>query len=465
MRPSEPVPESAPLDVPALAARFERLPFTRYQKKLVAILATCYTVDAIDMIILSYLLAPISADLHLGQGASGLAAGAGFAGMGVGATVAGMLGDRFGRKRVLVVSMVVWGLANLATAFAWDLTSFVTLRVITGLGMGAELPVAFALLAEFMPAARRSAMTGWMIAISIPAIAAFNGLSLLAVTAVGPAAGWRVMFGVMFVLASFVFVARRGLPESPRWYAARGDPDRADTAMRAIEHEVEQAAGVPLPAPTAHPPGAGPAEPAPAGRLRELFAHGYGRRTLLAWFLWLVVLFAYYGISSWVGKLLVDRGMSVSDSILIGSVITLGGLPGAWAAGRAAERGGRKPVMILALVLVAGAAYGYGHATSVPLVVLAGLVMQFALIAVATVLYVYTPELFPTRARGTGMGTASTAGRVAAISGPLAVPVMVGAWGYTGPFAIFAGCFAAGAVLVLLLGPETRGRTLEDVSG
>ena len=96
--------------------------------------------------------------------------------------------------------------------------------------------------------------------------------------------------------------------------------------------------------------------------------------------------------------------------------------------------------------------------------VLAGAVMQFALTGVATSLYAYTPELFPTRTRGTGMGTASTAGRISAITGPLLVPVVLVAWGYTGTFLAFACCFAVGALLVLAFGPESRGRVLEEVS-
>lgn len=420
-------------------------------------------IDGIDLSMLSFLLAPISKDLHFNAGSAALAASAGFVGMGVGATAAGMIADRFGRRTVLINSMLLWGTASLLTAFAWNLPSFLAFRALTGIGLGAELPVAFALLAEFMPAARRGRLTGWMQVAGSGGTVAFNALSLAAVATAGITFGWRAMFVVMFLTALFALYVRRTVPESPRWYEARGWHDRADATMSAIEHDIERAYGQPLPNPRTVP--TPPIERAGTFGMRELFARGYLRRTLLAWTLWLVVLLAFYGISTWVGKLLVDRGMSISKSIVVGLLISLAGVPAAWITGYAMDRIGRKAVLIGSLALVAGAAFGYGHASTFGVVVATGAIMQFALVCVATSMYVYTPELFSTRARGTGMGTASTAGRISAIAGPLIVPPIVLAWGYTGTFLAFACCFLLGAVVVLLLGPESKGRALEEISG
>lgn len=445
----------------ALAARFERLPFTGYRKRLAAILATCFMIDGVDLNMLSFLLAPISADLGLSKGAAAWAASASFIGMGVGATCAGLIADRFGRRLVLVNSMLLWGTASLLTAFAWDLQSFLVFRIVTGIGLGAELPVAFALLAEFMPAGRRARLTGW-VQVGAAGLVAFNALSLLVVAVGGTVFGWRAMFVVMFFTALFALIARRRVPESPRWYAAHGRPGEADAVLSEIERRTEQEYGKPLPEPVSVAP-APDREPS-RNVLRELFAPGYAGRTLLAWAMWLVIMLAFYGITTWVGKLLVDRGMSVSKSILVGLLISAAGLPAAWLTGWLMDRVGRKAVLSGALVLVAAGAFAYGHAATFTLVVVAGAVMQFALTGVATSLYAYTPELFPTRTRGTGMGTASTAGRISAITGPLLVPVVLVAWGYTGTFLAFACCFAVGALLVLAFGPESRGRVLEEVS-
>jgi putative MFS transporter len=451
-------------ETPTLAERFERLPFTSYQRKLAAILATAFAIDAIDVIMLGSLLAPISQDLGLSTTTAGYAASAGLAGMGLGATVAGLLADRFGRRPVLVNSMLLWGTATLLTAFAWDLPSFMVFRFITGLGLGAELPVAFALLAEFMPAPRRAVLTGWMNVLSASGYVTFNALSLGAVAIAGAMLGWRAMFVVMFVAAMFAFYVRRAMPESPRWLEARGWHDRAEAGMTAIERNVERAYGQPLPPPV--PVAAStPVKTAAGCGLRDLFARGYASRTVVAWTLWLFVMLAYYGINTWVGRLLVERGVSISNSILIVLLMSIAGVPAGWVTGYTMDRIGRKPVLVSTLILVSGAALAYGNAASFWVVVGTGAIMNFGLASVGTALYAYTPELFPTRTRGLGLGTSSTIGRISAVGAPLAVPPILLAWGYTGTFVAFACCFALGASVLLTLGPESKGRALEEVTG
>lgn len=458
VQPCSGVPESA-----LIAARFERLPFTAYQKKLALILASCFAMDAVDISMLAFLLAPISHDLGLTQIGAGIAASAVFAGVGVGAAIAGFLCDRYGRRRMLIYTMYLWGFASLLTAFAWDLWSFATLRFITGIGLGAELPAAFALIAECMPATRRATITGWMQIGASSATTLFNLLALGAVWLVGEAFGWRAMFVVMFLAALLAIYVRRHVPESPRWYEASGRHAEAEVAMCAFERQVELAMKEPL------PPVLPSSQPQQPPRVRsgfwDLFSHGCAKRTLFVWTLWLVVMMGYFGITTWVGKLLVDRGMSVSDSIVVGVLISLAGIPAAWLTGNMMEKAGRKAVIIGVLLFVSLAAFAYGSATAFIWIVLTGAMMRFFMVALATTLYVYTPELFPTHVRATGLGTASAMGRISAVAGPLIVPPLVVIFGYTGAFAAFAACFCISAGLVLIFGPETKGKSLEDASG
>lgn len=458
---SKPPPTTSTTDAD-IGARLERLPHTRFHRTAVAILSTCYVIDTIDISMLGFLLSAVSRDLGLSPGGAGLAASAGLIGMGIGATVAGWMADRWGRRRILVGSMVLWGLASLATAFAWNLESFMIFRIITGLGLGAEIPAAVALLAEFLGKGRRARSMGIVQTSAAIGLTGFNALSLLAVTIAGAVFGWRIMFAVMFFAAVFAFYVRRALPESPRWYASRGHIAEAEARMQAIERQVEAEYGRPLPPPE---PLAVRIEPTERSSFLQLFRRDIVGRTLLVWALWSSMLFAAYAISTWIGKLLVDRGMSISGSILIGTLIALGGIPGGLVSGRLMERFGRKKTLAAMLTLHALAAFGYGHATSTTWIVIAGALMQFALIAEGTALYSYTPELFPTAARATGMGTASTAGRIAAVAAPLSVPAMIIGLGYTGSFIAFAGFFLLAAVLVVVFGPETRSRTLEEISG
>lgn len=447
----------------SIAARFERLPFTAHQRRMAIILVSCFAIDAVDLSMLSYLLAPISHEFGLSQTEAGLAASAVFAGVGIGATVAGILCDRYGRRKVLVYTMYLWGVASLLTAFAWDLWSFMALRFVTGIGLGAEIPAAFALIAECMPASRRAAITGWMQVGASTATVLFNVIALGAVHLLGESLGWRGMFVVMFVAAMFAIYVRRHIAESPRWLAACGRDAEADAAMSAFEAAVERSSRRPLPPPIAAP-AASAAPPAMQGTLARLFARGQAGRTLFAWALWFTVMMGYYGITMWVGKLLVDRGMSIADSIAIGVFISTAGIPAAWLTGSLMERAGRKLVIIAVLLLVSLAALAYGYATSFAWIAATGAAMRFFMVALATTLYAYTPELFRTNIRATGLGTASTMGRVSAVAGPLVVPLLVSAWGYLGTFIAFAACFCVSALLVLVVGPETRGKSIEDAA-
>ncbi len=144
-----------------LAQRFERLPLTGWQHKIFLIIATAWLFDSVDLASLTFVLAPISDEFGLSAGQAGLLASASFAGMFVGATTAGMLADRFGRKVVFQMSMIVWGSASLLLALSWNWESLLLFRFFLGLGMGAEFPMGQALISEFMPSKKRGQYIGF----------------------------------------------------------------------------------------------------------------------------------------------------------------------------------------------------------------------------------------------------------------------------------------------------------------
>ena len=146
-------------------------------------------------------------------------------------------------------------------------------------------------------------------------------------------------------------------------------------------------------------------------------------------------------------------------------MITVGGIPGFFTAALALERIGRKPTTVAFLLCAAAAAYFYGHAIDQTTLFVTGFIMQFFMFGMWSCLYAYTPELYPTRARSTGAGFASAFGRIGAILGPMLVPILVARSGPAAAFEVGAGGFVIAALLVLVLGVETRGRVLETVSG
>ena len=164
------------------------------------------------------------------------------------------------------------------------------------------------------------------------------------------------------------------------------------------------------------------------------------------------------------GKLLVDKGFTITKSIEFVLLMSLWGVPGFFSAAYLVEKLGRKPAVAGFVVLSGVAAYFYGQAGSQSQVIVAGAFMQFFFFGMWSVIYAYTPELFPTRARATACGSASTLGRIGALLGPVIVPVIVVNYGMESVFSLGALAFVIAALNVIILGPETKGKVLEEIS-
>ncbi len=466
-----------------IAARLERLPMSGYQRRIFAVIASAWLVDQIDVALLTFLLGAIVAAFGLTPTEAGQLAAMTFAGQLVGNVLAGTASDRFGRRAVFQVTMVVWGLASLAAAAAWSLPVLMACRFLIGVGVGGEAPVAQAMVSEIVPARVR----GKYIAILEGFWAVGYVLSGAISFFVLPYLGWRWAFVVVGLLSLVVLAVRRTMPESPRWLAEAGREAEAESAMAAMERAVERATGRPLPpvapalaAATAAVPGPrqdphqGPHQGPHRGAVATLFAPEYRLRTVMAFGLWFFALIGFFGLNSWIAVLLKERGFSIVGSVGFVTLITLGGIPGFAAAAVLLERVGRKPTTALFLICAAAAAYLYGNAgagtvltvsgVAVTWLFVAGFVMQFFMFGMWSCLYAYTPELYPTRARATGAGFASAFGRIGAILGPMIVPVLVRDHGPATAFQVGAGGFLIAALLVLTLGVETRGKVLEAVS-
>ncbi|WP_454712587.1 MFS transporter [Cupriavidus nantongensis] len=445
-----------------IAARLERLPMTGYQRSLFGIIATAWFFDSMDLGLMTFVLGSIKAEFGLSAAQAGLLASSSFLGMFLGAAIAGLLADRFGRKPVFQVSMIFWGVGSLMCGLADSVTSLMIYRVLLGFGMGMEFPIGLSMVSEIVPAKSR----GKYVAI----LEGFWPIGFIAAGVVTylllPVIGWRGIFIALAVPAVFVFVVRRMVPESPRWLEDVGRKAEADTVMAGIEQRVERASGRPLPAVSAT--FGGTHAPSRKARFMELWSGPYARRTIMLWSVWFFALLGYYGLTTWLGALLQQAGYAVTKSVLYTVYISLAGIPGFIFSAWLLEKWGRKPTCALMLIGSAVAAYAYGqaavHRLPVEQLIAAGLCMQFFLFGMWSVLYAYTPELYPTRSRATGSGFASSIGRIGSLAGPYLVGVLLPVAGQGGVFTLGALSFAVAAAVVLLLGVETRGKALEEVS-
>lgn len=445
-----------------IAARLERLPMTGYQRSLFGIIATAWFFDSMDLGLMTFVLGSIKAEFGLSAAQAGLLASSSFLGMFLGAAIAGLLADRFGRKPVFQVSMIFWGVGSLMCGLADSVTSLMIYRVLLGFGMGMEFPIGLSMVSEIVPAKSRGRYVAilegfWPIGFIVA-----GALTYLLL----PVIGWRGIFIALAVPAVFVFVVRRMVPESPRWLEDVGRKSEADTVMAGIEQRVERAWGRALPAVATT--FCGTLAPSRKARFMELWSGPYARRTIMLWSVWFFALLGYYGLTTWLGALLQQAGYAVTKSVLYTVYISLAGIPGFIFSAWLLEKWGRKPTCALMLIGSAVAAYAYGqaaaHKVPVEQLIAAGLCMQFFLFGMWSVLYAYTPELYPTRSRATGSGFASSIGRVGSLAGPYLVGVLLPVAGQGGVFTLGALSFAVAAAVVMLLGVETRGKALEEVS-
>ncbi len=413
--------------------------------------------DAMDVGLLSFVMVALAREWGLSQGQVGVAISAGLFGMFVGAAVSGTLADRYGRRAVMMVTLLVYSVATGLTALAWGYGVLLVLRFITGLGLGGELPVASTLVSEVAPAKRRGRMVvllesfwayGWI-------LAALIGYLVI------PEYGWRVAFLIGSLPALYVLVLRRALPESPRYLLRKGRHAEAREAAARLGVETD---GLDR--------GEAEDEPVAGAGLRTLWSGAYARRTLMLWVLWFGMVFSYYGIFTWLPQILESSGRDLVSTFGFVLLITLAQVPGYFSAAYLVERWGRKGTLVVYLLGSAVAALAFGlrglaaDASGMELVLWGSLVSFFNLGAWG-VLYGYTPELYPTEARGSGTGWAAGVGRIGGIVGPYLVGVMLGApdLGTTVVFTMFAAVLLIIAADVWLLGEETRGRTLGEISG
>ncbi|MCX5465865.1 MULTISPECIES: MFS transporter [Alcaligenes] len=447
---------------PNVANRLERLPMTRYQRMLFGIIATAWFFDSMDLGIMTFVLGSIKAEMGLSTAQAGMLASSSFLGMFLGAAIAGMLADKYGRKPVFQWSMIFWGVGSLACGLSQNIEQLMAFRVLLGFGMGMEFPIGLAMVSEIVPAKSRGRYIAilegfWPLGFISAGILTFLSLDYI---------GWRGIFIALSIPALFVFVIRRWVPESPRWLEEAGHNDRAEQVTSAFEHKVIQAnGGQALPAPLP----ATPSEKLNRGALfSQLWQGQYARRTLMLWMLWFFSLLGYYGLTTWLGALLQQAGYEVTKSVTYTIYISLAGIPGFIFSAWLLEKWGRKATMVLMLFGSAGCAFIYGHvATSqapVAQLIGAGLCMQFFMFGMWSVLYAYTPELYPTRTRSTGAGFASSIGRLGSLFGPLLVGFILPWTGHAGVFTLGAISFSIAALVVIALGVETKGRSLEEVS-
>lgn len=435
-----------------LVSRIQRLPIGKFHYTLLWVIGLGWMFDAMDTGLISSILAKMAEDWHMSPTEKGWVVSIGFVGMAIGAVCSGGLADRIGRKTVFAATLVIYSLATAACAFAPNLTWLLAFRFIVGLGLGGQLPVAVTLVSEYIPAQVRGRF--------IVLLESFWGLGWLCAALVAyfviPKFDWHMAFLIGGIPALYAIVIWFKVPESIPYLINRGRIVEAHALVQQIERQcgVEVVEHIIVK----------PVAEKKTVSFTQLWSGAFARRTLMLWLIWFGIVYSYYGIFTWLPSLLVKQGYSIVQSFEYVLVMILAQLPGYVAAAWLVEKLGRKATLAGFIGMCAVSAYFFGQADTVSMIMFWGCLMSFFNLGAWGVLYTYTPEQYPTNIRAFGSGWASAIGRMGGIVAPMVVThMMVQSNGFSAIFMMFTAVLLAVAAVILILGEETKGKTLEEI--
>ncbi|MCY7755225.1 MFS transporter [Bacillus haynesii] len=392
------------------------------ERRLLGIAGLGWLFDAMDVGILSFIIAALHAEWKLTPQEMSWIGSVNSIGMAVGAFVFGLLADRVGRKYVFMITLLFFSIGSGLSALTTTLWAFLILRFFIGMGLGGELPVASTLVSETVAPERRG-----RIVVLLESFWAFGWLAAALISYfIIPAYGWQIALLITAIPAFYALYLRIALPDSPKYEKLA--QEKKPTVMENV---------------------------------KSVWSRKYARPTAMLWIVWFCVVFSYYGMFLWLPSVMVMKGFSMIKSFEYVLIMTLAQLPGYFSAAWLIEKAGRKMVLTVYLLGTAVSAYFFGSAESLALLLVSGMFLSFFNLGAWGALYAYTPEQYPTSIRGTGAGMAAGFGRIGGILGPLLVGYLVARGTEISMiFLIFCVAVVAAVAAIFFLGTETKQKEL-----
>jgi MFS transporter, putative metabolite:H+ symporter len=456
-RPSDPGSGGAPPAAATadLAARLDRIPVvTGMHRRWAWLLGSLFVFDLVDLNSFAFAAPALRAEWGLSIGGVGVITSAGFVGMFFGAIVGGRLSDRIGRRPVLIGATFFYSLFSLLSAFAVGPWSLGVLRVLTGFGLQAMTGVLLVWVSEMFPRSQRGRYQALLLAIGLAGVPIAAWVARLVVP-LGEG-GWRWIFVIGSLGAIGGLVALRVLPESVRWRAARGLKGGEEEIVAKLETQAEIRTGQPLPAPI-------PDRPVVAGKVSELLRGATLRKTIVASLACVFLILSFYGFSSWVPTLLVERGYTTAQSLTFSSILAIAAVPGALLAMPIIDRFERKTVIFGLEVVVAVLLLLFGLIPHSAAILICGFGAAMLMQTGVATLYTYIAEVFPLHLRGLGSGIANGSGRLAGVVGGVLVAGLYSGLGMPAVYIYLAVAALAMGLVMQLFGERTTNRRLEDI--
>jgi putative MFS transporter len=419
--------------------------------------------DSMETFVFIYCGGLIAADIPQSTHQASFLGGAVFVGSFIGSFLFGPLMDKYGRRPMFMVTLVLFLIGLGLCGASWNVTSITAFRILSGVGLGGELPVASTLVQELSPKKTRGRIivlleAFWSIGCMLAVLLAYG---------VAPEIGWRETFYLCCIPVIYSIVIRFTIPESPKWLASVGRYEEAVAIVEKIERfhglepfdekadleHVEVYSQAPPALPDSH-----------IARIGMLFRQPFQTRTIVLWTLWFGISMSYYAIFIYLPQLVAIEGYNMNGSWKSILVITFFQLPGYLTASALVEVWGRKQTLVIFLTgsFISAIAFGYVPANETEIMV-TGSFVSFFLLGAWGCVYAYTPENYPTAIRGIGASYPSGFSRIGAFSGPYLCAEMFGSWGMSlnAIMWVFGSVLVFVSAVVFVFGYEPKGKNVE----
>lgn len=378
--------------------------------KLLFIIGTAWLFDAMDVALLSFIMPIIKSEWNLLPTQIGYLSAVTSLGMMFGSLGCGYLADKFGRKHVMIGTLILFSTGNLLLAFTQDVNTFMLVRFITGFGLGGELPVAATMLADSFTGKTQARMLvladsfwaiGWIFA------------SLLSFI-IMPILGWRITVIFTFFVSLYAFIMRRHLPDEY-------------TNTKSNKSNIFDS-------------------------IKKIWSGSYLRPTSVLTILWFVVMFSYYGMFLWLPSVLIIKGFTIFHGFAYTLLMSLAQLPGYYLAAWLMGKISRKKILIIYLLGTIISAFIFGTANTELVIFIGGALLSFFNLGAWGTLIAFTPSHYEAQIRGVGVGFTQSIGRIGATLGPFLIGALLGlGWNISMVFMMFVVVLIIG-ILVLLFG-------------
>jgi len=453
-----------------ILARLDRLPATRHIWLMVTLLSLGGMFEFYDLFMTGYVIPGLVKAGMLTGVAIGMFSGPAlfvastFFGLFVGTFVFGFVADKYGRRAIFTFSMLAYCAATLVMAFQTTGFGVCLWRMLAGVGIGVELVTIDTYIAELVPKHMRGRAFAFnqCVQFCVVPVVAFLSYILVPQTPLGWD-GWRWVVAIGAIGALFVWFLRRAIPESPRWLINQGRLAEAMQVTAAIEARVRNdLGGAELPAPAAHDED----RHEPVGHFAEIWVPPYRTRTIMLMVFQFFQTFGYYGFAAWVPTLIAQQvGINLGASLQYAFIVACANPFGPLFAMTFADKFQRKWQLVGAAVCVGVFGLLFSQQTTMPLLILFGVLITLSNNVMSYSFHSYQTELFPTRVRARAVGFTYAFSRISTVFASFIIGFCFAHFnGTTGVFGLIAFAMLMVVLSIGIFGPRTSNLELEQIS-